>query len=1262
MELHSISNGLKRKKKVIKNTIIIVFLLIWMVQKQQVNPIPCPIGVTEFQINTFTTGEQNTPRVTSSKNQLLLVTWQSEYQNEPGYGIYAQFLNRTGKVGNEIRVNNETADSQMLPDAVVLENGDYVVVWQSLGQDGAGNGVYSQRFNSLGEKIGYEYRVNNYTVGSQYLPTITALKPNGYVIIWQSSGQDESDNGIFGQIFNNEAEKIGQEFAVNNYTLNSQHAPAVTALSNGGFVVVWASFEQDESNDGVVAQWFNSAGVKEGREFIVNNHTINSQTHPAITTLTNDHVVIVWQSEGQDGFTFGIFGQQFDEEGQKVHDEFQVNHVVEGEQTDASIATLSDSHFVVTWRSGSGQDGSNDGVFGQIFKSTTNERVGLEFQVNNETDGDQAAPSVSSLDNNEFIVTWNSFDGSTKGIFGRYFSLDCIKGKQVAIFPKALQVYATNTMEQVSTIPSINFTIPNHEDTPITIQYTLDEVVGQAELFVNDTQNVTLSNHNTQLTIKTYYSTMHKIKVSVLYRTILTRLPFSATLTSQHIEYATGLIPVNWAPRVNHTNQQVISAFTHESTKIYHQLVDPNPNHVLNYVALLDNKTLINPQTITDEYQVVFNNNTGMIIFTPFHHDIREYTLVITAIDPFERQGSQTQVFLAGFLYLTMTNINQNSLIVNLEAGSYTFKGKANSPNNLTNFNLEMTIEHPSINPLIIHSNANFTVLVNDSSTLQILVQQPHIYQFLQGGFTVHWPTVNATSMNYTLRLYDGFREKHFNFTQTFQIPEPQAISDTFFLFESTSKVTGNVLKNDIDPLNATLSVVRVHDLLVTTVIQTPEASLQMNPNGDFVFSLQTNKNSIKALNDQQNRTLTFSYEVIDQLNRTSKSFLSFVIQGVNNHPVLYTSSTLYKLYAGDMSTITVYMIDVDDTLDALSITFFEKTMLQTLTPEVGFTFIKSQRKLHINGSKLYQNFYDIRATLLDSHGASTSFNFQINIIKKLTTTIESDTTQLFDFNKFIIQSTASEISVTLFLDPTINKFRLPPHKPSTLIVSLTSGRLKVSGPKNEVNAWIKKLDFSNGHQYTIETDLDILIEDFVNPPFTKTIRILVPKNHPPVLSKELPLLSMSMLQPFVFSPFDYFLDVDNDTLFISFVSFYASSDSVVDELSWTSSSIFFYSMNVLNPTVFYFEFSDGVWVGQQNVTIQCIQHLSSSFPFLLFFLLTFSTMLLLCFVVSCSVLVCLMLYIKFLRKESFKVLPHDDKVAFTSVVFLESKSEQNVY
>jgi hypothetical protein len=270
-------------------------------------------------------------------------------------------------------VNTWTTDWQSGPSITSLSNGGFVVVWNSLEQDGSYYGVYGQRFDPNGNKVGSEFQVNTWTTDRQWLPSITSLSNGGFVVVWESgcdylgcTPQDGSSDGVYGQRFDSNGNKVGSEFQVNTWTTNIQEAPHIALLPNGGFVVVWDSWGQGGSSRDIYGQRFDSSGSKAGSEFQVDTSTGDDRWGALISWLSNGAFVVVWSSYGQDGSDDGVYGQRFDSNGNKVGSEFQVNIWTTSKQLGSSITSLSNGGFVVVWESW-GQDGSGSGVYGRIF-------------------------------------------------------------------------------------------------------------------------------------------------------------------------------------------------------------------------------------------------------------------------------------------------------------------------------------------------------------------------------------------------------------------------------------------------------------------------------------------------------------------------------------------------------------------------------------------------------------------------------------------------------------------------------------------------------------------------------------------------------------------------------------------------------------------------------------------------------------------------------------------------------------------------------
>jgi hypothetical protein len=99
-----------------------------------------------------------------------------------------------------------------------------------------------------------------------------------FVVVWMSENQDSpGTRGIYGQRFDAAGTRIGGEFLVNTTILDNQDQPTVAMDSSGNFVVAWW---QDGASEGIYAQRYNSSGVRVGSEFAVNAGTGEEHDQP----------------------------------------------------------------------------------------------------------------------------------------------------------------------------------------------------------------------------------------------------------------------------------------------------------------------------------------------------------------------------------------------------------------------------------------------------------------------------------------------------------------------------------------------------------------------------------------------------------------------------------------------------------------------------------------------------------------------------------------------------------------------------------------------------------------------------------------------------------------------------------------------------------------------------------------------------------------------------------------------------------------------
>jgi hypothetical protein len=250
--------------------------------------------------------------VVSDSSGNFVVVWEAASQDGSYTGVFGQRYASSGApLGSEFRVNTYTTAAQRYPGVASDPSGRFVVVWQSNTQDGYGYGVFGQRYASTGAPSGAEFRINIVTSGLQTRAGVAADSAGNFVVVWYSDGQDGSGYSVFARRYAGSGAPLGAEFRVNTYTSSGQYTPSVASDSSGGFVVVWHSVGQDGSSYGVFGQRYASSGATLGGEFRVNTYTTDYQYAPSVASVAAGRFVVVWSSKGQDAWYFGVYAQRY---------------------------------------------------------------------------------------------------------------------------------------------------------------------------------------------------------------------------------------------------------------------------------------------------------------------------------------------------------------------------------------------------------------------------------------------------------------------------------------------------------------------------------------------------------------------------------------------------------------------------------------------------------------------------------------------------------------------------------------------------------------------------------------------------------------------------------------------------------------------------------------------------------------------------------------------------------------------------------------
>jgi hypothetical protein len=238
---------------------------------------------SEFLVSAATQYNQRSPAVAALPKGGFVVAWVAEGNVTvlnnitsatntaaslpvPSADIYAQLFDSNNVAsGSKFQVNTNTspADPCARPAVAAAGDGGIMVTWCQRDLSNYTNSwdIYGRACSDSGV-LGAEFRVNNWTYGDQYHPSISAIGTN-YLAVWTSLGQDGSSEGVYGRFINRDGSMVGNsDMLVNTTTVSRQIQPAVASDRLNHFIVVWTSYVVLSNNFDLFAQqYINGAAV-----------------------------------------------------------------------------------------------------------------------------------------------------------------------------------------------------------------------------------------------------------------------------------------------------------------------------------------------------------------------------------------------------------------------------------------------------------------------------------------------------------------------------------------------------------------------------------------------------------------------------------------------------------------------------------------------------------------------------------------------------------------------------------------------------------------------------------------------------------------------------------------------------------------------------------------------------------------------------------------------------------------------------------------
>jgi hypothetical protein len=331
---------------------------------RRLDPNGEPVG-DEFQINPTNEGNQSVPAIAMNGDGGFIVAWQGAGVDQED--VYVRLYDPNGQSRSDaLAVNDDPNGRQLRPRVAVQTDGTFIVVWEDRIPNGADElyRVKGRWFDLSGDPLGPSLQLDEGDEDARY-PDIAADGRGNSAVVWL---RDRTSKTVLARLFEPNGVARTAAFEVSTSSFTSVTGPSIAMNKAGDFVIAWDGDPNRASDDDVLGRCYDPNGKPKGEPFRVNTERDGAQQWPQVAINDANEFVVVWQSETQDANTAtDVFGRRFDGTGNAVGEPLQLNTYTTGHQRYPDVALMPDGRFAAVWES-EGQDGSSYGIMACVEK------------------------------------------------------------------------------------------------------------------------------------------------------------------------------------------------------------------------------------------------------------------------------------------------------------------------------------------------------------------------------------------------------------------------------------------------------------------------------------------------------------------------------------------------------------------------------------------------------------------------------------------------------------------------------------------------------------------------------------------------------------------------------------------------------------------------------------------------------------------------------------------------------------------------------
>jgi hypothetical protein len=394
--------------------------------------------------------------------QRRLVWW----DNREGWDLaYSMRLDETGGAVDGSVIPIEMIDgtaSQVMPAAAIYPNDKGIVVWEDFRTGGLS--IFGRMLDRDGAPEGASFRISEMSTGSVSVPatnlrdllhnrpSVATTTDGSAAAVWTVFFPDGRSR-VYLQSFDPSGERLGGNIGLptvipDDPTPNTQLAPTIVGLADGGYMIVWRDTYSDSNGD-IFARRFLADGTAAGDTIRIVDpgpYAGASQDMPTAASSGEGEVIIAW-IDGRSG-DGDVYAQRLGPTGHRV----ESNLLVSGPEGSRPIPQLNPSvaaapgRYAIVWDDDPLGIGTISGmltILPSLKNASSPSSVDIPFHISTGTRG-MKYPRVAMNPDGRFVVTyWDTTADSARvmaqrfdpdaGVIGPPYSVGAVGGRALTI-------------------------------------------------------------------------------------------------------------------------------------------------------------------------------------------------------------------------------------------------------------------------------------------------------------------------------------------------------------------------------------------------------------------------------------------------------------------------------------------------------------------------------------------------------------------------------------------------------------------------------------------------------------------------------------------------------------------------------------------------------------------------------------------------------------------------------------------------------------